>query len=159
MGALICWFTRIARCVFIYINTLAKEWVAPPFEPPLRSVRRPMARPKKSPDDLRDVRTAVMLTERERAELEQRASTFGLTLSEYLRRQALGRALPAYAGDQRSRAVLATALLRIGVNLNQIAHHMNAGRREAFFLPELINDIRRHVDRLTRDEPGRDRHG
>lgn len=118
-----------------------------------------MGRPKKSPDALRDVRTAVMLTAEERAELEQRASTYGLTLSEFMRRQTLGRPMPARVANQRTHAVLATALLRLGVNLNQITRHMNAGRFAPPHLPELIEDIRGHVERLTRDEPGRDWHG
>lgn len=118
-----------------------------------------MGRPRKSPEELRDVRTAVMLTEQERAELEQRASTFGVTLSEYMRRQTLGRPMPASVADRRNRATLATALLRLGVNLNQISRHMNAGRFAPPYLPELIEDIRGHVERLTRDEPDRDRRG
>ena len=100
-----------------------------------------MRRPKNSPADLRDVPTTIMLTEAERAELETRVRATGLTMSEFMRRRALGVPLPASAGDQRSRALLATALLRIGVNLNQIAHHMNAGRSEAFFLPELTERL------------------
>lgn len=100
-----------------------------------------------------------MLTTRERAELEQRASTFGMSVSEYVRRQTLGRPLPAGVAEDRTRAALATALLRLGVNLNQITRHMNAGRSEPFHLPELLNDIRGHVDRLTRHESRRDRHG
>ena len=118
-----------------------------------------MGRPKKSPEDLRDVRTAVMLTERERVELEQRASTFGLSLSDFIRRQTLAQPMPASVAEQRTRATLATALLRLGVNLNQITRHMNAGRYAPYHLPELINDIRGHVDRLTRHESGRDRDG
>lgn len=116
-----------------------------------------MARPKKSPDELRDIRTAVMLTEAERATLEQQASLYGLSLSEFIRRRTLGRPLPATVAAQRTHAALATALLRIGVNLNQITHHMNAGRSAPPHLPELISDIRVHVDRLSRDEPRQDR--
>lgn len=118
-----------------------------------------MARPKKSPDTLRDVRTAVMLTAEERAQLEQRAAAYGLHLSEYVRRQTLGRPLPASVAEQHSRAVLATALLRLGVNLNQIARHMNAGRFAPPHLPHLIEDIRGHVERLSRDESGQDWRG
>lgn len=110
-----------------------------------------MGAPRKSPDAKRDVRTAVMLTAIERAQLEERASACGLTLSEFLRRQALGRAMPASAIDNRARSVLATALLRLGVNLNQITRHMNAGRADSFQLPALIDDIRAHIDRLTHD--------
>lgn len=118
-----------------------------------------MGRPKKSPEDLRDTPVHVMLTMTERAQLEQRASTYGLSVSEYVRRQTLGRPLPASVADQHTRATLATALLRLGVNLNQITRHMNAGRPAPFHLPELLNDIRGHVDRLTRHESRRDRNG
>lgn len=118
-----------------------------------------MARPKKSPDTRRDVQTTVLYTAEERAQLEQRAAAFGLTLSEYMRRQTLGRSLPAGVAEQHNRAVLATALLRLGVNLNQIARHMNAGRFAPSYLPHLIEDIRGHVERLSRDEPGQDRRG
>lgn len=99
-----------------------------------------------------------MLTERERAELEQRAEAVGLTLSEFIRCQTLQRPLPPSVVEQRTRATLATALLRLGINLNQIARHTNAGRSIPFHLPELLNDIRGHVDRLTRDESRRNRH-
>lgn len=118
-----------------------------------------MGRPKKSPDELRDEPLHVMLTSQERAELEQRASTYGVTVSEFVRRQTLGRPLPATAAEQTTRAALATALLRIGVNLNQITRHMNAGRYAPYHLPELITDIRGHIDRLTRHDAGRNRHG
>ena len=142
----------------IYYHKYSGQWgKSPPLEP-LSRERGDMARPKKSPGDLHDVRTTVLLTEQERAELEQRAQLAGgLTLSEFIRRRALGIPLPAGAAEQRTRAALATALLRLGVNLNQIARHMNAGRAAPSYLPALIEDIRRHVERLVDDEPGRDR--
>ena len=115
-----------------------------------------MGAPRKSPERKRDIRTAVMLTAIERAELEERARVCGVTLSEFVRRQALGRAMPASAIEHRARATLATALLRIGVNLNQLVRHMNAGRAESIQLPALIGDIRAHIDRLTHDA-GRNR--
>lgn len=117
-----------------------------------------MGAPRKSPEKKRDVRTAVMLTALERAQLEERAGACGLSLSEFMRRQSLGRAMPAAAIDNRARAMLATALLRLGVNLNQITRRMNAGRLDSFGLPALIEDIRAHLDRLTH-EPDRDRAG
>jgi len=98
-----------------------------------------------------------MLTTRERAELEQRADAFGVSVSEFVRRRSLGRPLPATVAEQHTRANLATALLRLGVNLNQIAHHMNAGRSAPPHLTDLIDTIRGHVARLTAHESGRDR--
>lgn len=109
-----------------------------------------MGRPKKSPDELRDVPLTVMLTEEERARIEKLAG--GMSLSEFVRRRAFGRPMPASAPEHRTRAALATALLRIGVNLNQIAHRLNAGQRDTFGLVDVLADVRHHVDRLSRDE-------
>lgn len=142
-----------------YDKYSGKRGTYTPFEPPVKEQRTAVARPKKSPDELRDTYVQVRLTVRERAQLEQRAAAYGLTLSEYMRRTGNGRPLPAGVAEQHSRAVLATALLRLGVNLNQIARHMNAGRFAPSYLPHLIEDIRGHVERLSRDEPGRDRRG
>lgn len=119
-----------------------------------------MARPKKLPGDLRDAPPLqIRLTEEERAELERRAQLVGLTMSEFIRRRSLGIPLPPGAAEHQARAALATALLRLGINLNQIARHMNAGRAAPSYLPALIEEIRRHVHDLAHDEPGRDRHG
>lgn len=110
-----------------------------------------MARPKKSPGELRDAFLQIRLTDEERAELEQRAQLLGVTLSEFVRRRVLGMPLPPGVAEQRTRALLATALLRLGVNLNQVARHMNAGRAAPADLAALIEDIRRHVDQLAGD--------
>jgi Bacterial mobilisation protein (MobC) len=50
-----------------------------------------------------------------------------LTAAEFMRRRSLGYRLPDAVAEQRHIAALATALLRIGVNLNQLTHHVNAG--------------------------------
>ncbi|PJN95209.1 hypothetical protein CNY89_09835 [Amaricoccus sp. HAR-UPW-R2A-40] len=117
-----------------------------------------MGRPRLPPEALRDTRVQLRLTAEERAELERRADAFGLSLSDYLRRRALGSAMPATAAEERARAALATALLRIGVNLNQAMRRYNASGRPPPHLPQLIEDVRAHVDWLVSDEPRRDRH-
>ena len=117
-----------------------------------------MGRPQKSPDERRDHRTAVMLTMAERAQLESRAASVGLTISEYMRRRALHVPLPPQAADRHVRDKLATALLRIGVNLNQITKHMNAGRNAPPDLPALVATIQTHL-KILNDEPRRDHSG
>jgi hypothetical protein len=116
-----------------------------------------MGRPRKTPDERRGEVYQFRLTTQERAALEERAERVGLSLSEYVRRQSLGRPMPARRADVQHQAKLATALLRIGVNLNQIAKHMNAGRAEPYHLPDLITEIRGHVTRLAFNESGQDR--
>lgn len=83
------------------------------------------------------------LTQTERAKIELKAAAFGLTASEYMRRRALRYRLPPNVAKAHSQAVMATALIRLGVNLNQIAKHMNAGRRA----PE--EDLNALIDRIN----------
>ena len=117
-----------------------------------------MGRPKMSPQDKRDSRTQVMFTMGERAELEARAASVGLSLSEFIRRRTLGVPLPPQSADRVTRDKLAASLLRIGVNLNQITKHMNAGRHAPPELPALVATINTQLKILTH-EPSRDNTG
>lgn len=114
-----------------------------------------MGRPKISPQERRDCRVTIMLTTQERVELEARADALGLSLSEFIRRRTLGVALPPQSADRQTRDKLATSLLRIGVNLNQISKHMNAGRHAPPELPAIVATINTHLKMLTH-EPRRD---
>ena len=87
-----------------------------------------MARPKKPAQDKRDKMLAVYVTDMESIQIEQAASMRGMGLSEFVRRRALGMRMPAGIVDRQAQAEATTALLRLGVNLNQIAKHVNAGR-------------------------------
>lgn len=114
-----------------------------------------MARPH-LPDDERRIRQFnFVVNETERAEIERTASAYGLGLSEFFRRRALGLRLPAGAADRQLKAETTTALLRLGVNLNQIAKHMNAGRAAPFdSITDLIDRINVTMDKLDeRDRP------
>lgn len=113
-----------------------------------------MARPKKPATDLRSDTLGVRLTVSERQELDRAAAALGLTAAEFVRRRSLGYRLPAEVARQRHTTLLATALLRLGVNLNQIAHRLNAGGRETGTLLPLLARIRAELDKL--DDPGAD---
>lgn len=114
-----------------------------------------MGRPKLSPEERRDCQTTVLYTMRERAELETRAAAVGLNLSEFIRRRTLGVPLPPQSADRATRDKLATSLLRIGVNLNQITKHMNAGRHAPPDLPAIVATINTHLKILTADDSPR----
>jgi hypothetical protein len=106
-----------------------------------------MARPKKAPEERRDDQLGLRLTTAERVEIEQHAAALGISPAEFARRRSLGYRLPAASvAEQRHTARLAVALLRIGVNLNQIAHHMNAGRGAPPDLSALIARIEAILD-------------
>ncbi len=92
------------------------------------------------------------MTAIEKVKLEERAQAVGLSVSEFVRRRSLGTPLPPVAADRVVKDKLATSLLRIGVNLNQIAKHMNAGRHAPPELPALVDTINAHLKILTADE-------
>lgn len=107
-----------------------------------------MARPPKSPAEKRSERLGFRLTAAERAELEQHAAAFGITMPDYVRRRVLGHRMPPFRAVALAWVGIADALNRIGVNLNQIAHHMNAGRGAPPDLAALIARIEAELNRL-----------
>jgi len=70
----------------------------------------------------RSGRVQLRVTGREKEEFTTKASAAGLGLSEYLRKAALEIGV-THKYDQAA----LHQLRKIGVNLNQIAHHLNAG--------------------------------
>jgi Bacterial mobilisation protein (MobC) len=108
-----------------------------------------MARPKKTPDELRSDTLGVRLTVIERARLDETVALHGLTATDFMRRRSLGLRLPSPLAEQRGQAVMATALLRIGVNLNQLTRHVNAGGLPpADLLPGLLSRINLLLDKI-----------
>ncbi len=115
-----------------------------------------MARPTLPDDEKRSSSFRFVVTDIERAEIEQAASACGLGLSEFFRRRSLGLRMPANAAVSQAKAETTTALLRLGVNLNQIAKHMNAGRAAPHGqIKDLLNRINATMDKL--DERNRPR--
>lgn len=85
-----------------------------------------MARPTKSSLERRDVRLNLRLTPAERIAIDMAAAKAGFAPSEYARKQALQGRITVRQGKTLS-PELFTQLVRIGTNLNQIAHRLNAG--------------------------------
>lgn len=98
-----------------------------------------MARPKKERAEARAVVFGVRLTPDERATLEARAASLGVSVTEYARVAVLGGRVevaplslgaPSSGGSQQSAptdVAHVVALNRVGVNLNQIARNLNSG--------------------------------
>ena len=107
-----------------------------------------MARPRKAPEERRVNGPNPRMTTAEKAEVEQHAAILGISPSEFMRRRSLNYRLPAALAVQRHVAALAVALLRLGVNLNQIARHMNAGRGAPPDLSALIARIEALLDAI-----------
>ena len=111
-----------------------------------------MARPRKAPEEKRGDVLGVRLTMGERAEIERSAAAFGLAPAEFTRRRTLGYRLPAALAAQQATASIGAAFNRLGVNLNQIARHLNAGGGRSAALERdlhaLLERINAAMDRL-----------
>lgn len=100
-----------------------------------------MARPLLREWELRE-RFDIYLTPLERGAISERAKLAGMPLSAFIRKSALGQkvsALPAINAEQWSR------LSGLGSNLNQLAHHANAGTLDGAdlaLLEELSEQVR-----------------
>jgi hypothetical protein len=107
-----------------------------------------MARPKKTPEELRTEMLGVRMTMAELVAVERDANLLGISPPEFTRRRTLGYLLPAPLAVQREQARLGAMLNRLAVNLNQIARHMNAGRGAPAYLSALIARINALLDEI-----------
>lgn len=115
---------------------------------PMTDTTRKIGRPKLAPDERRTERLAgIRLTPAERVFVEQSAAAAGLDLAEFCRRAILGQRIAARR--QRADDALLLALNRVGVNLNQIAHRVNAGRGLPYDMPEVLAELRSILDKLA----------
>ena len=117
-----------------------------------------MARPRKAQAERRDDMVGVRMTTAERVQIAHNAAALGISPAAFLRRRGLSYRLPANLADQQVEALLGSAFNRLGVNLNQIARHLNAGGdRSAALdrdLQSLLARINAEMDKLY--DPGRD---
>lgn len=106
-------------------------------------------RPKKAPGEQRSERLpGVTLTPAERHYVELMAERAGLSVMEFCRRAVLAQRVPVRRREAGNAALLAE-LNRVGVNLNQIAHGVNAGRGLPFDMPDVLAELRAVLDKLA----------
>ncbi len=110
-------------------------------------------RPTRKPEEGPKVQVGFQVTSVERDRIREAASQAGLSVSEFLRRRALGRPVVPLAD-----AAARKALRRVGVNLNQIVRRANAGGAAEAEARAAIDDVRAAVARIGRssedDETG-----
>lgn len=108
-----------------------------------------MGRPEKTKADALTSRVAFRVTEAERFQIEAAAAAAGVSVSDYARALVATARPPRASRDKIAASVLAE-LNRVGVNLNQIARHLNrnpAGVPAA--LSDAIAEVRAAVERLA----------
>lgn len=121
-----------------------------------------MARPRIDQADQRNGRLNLRLTSAERLTIEANAAFFGLSPSEFMRRRSLERRMPAAKTDQKGIALAATALIRVGNNLNQLTRHANAGTVMEQSLLDTLARVNACLDQLydpSADGSGRELQG
>jgi len=100
-------------------------------------------RPKKPEEERRSLTHGLRLSPQEKEELEARADRAGLSLSEYLRRRALGKKIQTQIEGKALKE-----MNRIGVNLNQIARAANRGDLVDQQAREAIKELRALMDQI-----------
>ncbi|PAP74563.1 plasmid mobilization protein [Rubrivirga marina] len=113
----------------------------------LAKVRRQRTggRPPRKPEEGPKVQVGFQVTSVERDQIREAASQAGLSVSEFLRRRALGRPVVPLAD-----AAARKALRRIGVNLNQLVRRANAGGATEAKAQAAIAEVRAAVARVGR---------
>lgn len=111
-----------------------------------------MARPKKKVDQRRNRLGQFRMTADEELSVKMNAAASGLTVAEFTRRRVLGLIVtpPAAKAD----AALIAEVNRIGVNVNQIAFALNAGRDYKGDWDAVYDEVCRVLDKVaTRYDP------
>lgn len=104
---------------------------------------RPMNRPDPTEHEYRTEVMQTRVTLAERAHVQEMAQRAGLTVSEYLRRRACSYQVPTGPRRRALSPELATALNRVGVNINQIALRLNCDRPERISIEETMGELQR----------------
>lgn len=113
--------------------------------PPKARRQRTGGRPPRKPEEGPKVQVGFQVTSVERDQIREAASQAGLSVSEFLRRRALGRPVVPLAD-----AAARKALRRIGVGLNQLVRRANAGGATEADAQAAIAEVRAAVARVGR---------
>lgn len=107
-----------------------------------------MARPKKDKEYAKDHRVTVRFSEDEYNVISTNSGSAGMTVSEYIREQlSKGKVVATYkiVSDTESVKKLAEEYHKIGINLNQIAKHLNSGGEAS---EALVSEIKKCITGL-----------
>lgn len=116
----------------------------------MAGTERRTGRPKLAPDEGRTARLPdIRVTAAERAHIEAQAAQAGVSVTEFVRAAALGRRIVARMADADEQAL--SALNKIGVNMNQIAHAAHLGKVLAGKLDATLSDLQAVMGRIGRD--------
>lgn len=108
-----------------------------------------MPRPKKQDGEGRTETIRARVTIAEKNHCLQQAALAGLSEAEYVRRRSIGYKVPP--APSKADAALLMELNRIGVNLNQLTKHANAGRDLPHSVHELLGEVKTLLEKVAHD--------
>ena len=111
-----------------------------------------MARPKKQDGEKRSDTARFRVTVAEREYIRTQARAAGLPEAEYLRRRALGYAVPPARSNQPNPALI-SELNRIGVNVNQLARATHRGSDFVHTWQIIGRQLSDALAKVVRDDP------
>lgn len=113
-----------------------------------------MPRPTKHENEKLSEVVRLRVTVAEHAHIREQAEAAGVTVSDYLRRRAVGYRVPSAATGGEGRRVdpaLITAVNKIGVNVNQLARAVHTDRSFVEYWREIGAEVESLLARLVRD--------
>lgn len=112
-----------------------------------------MARPLKDPANAKSVKVDLRLTLADKTRIEDKARKARLSTSEFIRRASLGSKItnaPKGLNASRMDAETLAELNRWGVNLNQIAKHMNRGGETPAAFDQVLFQLYQLIENVGR---------
>ena len=119
-----------------------------------------MGRPRKKASDEMNNRITIRFTDKELSNLKLKAASLKMSSSEYIREMVKHGKVYAYEGTDNcinSIMPLTEEFHKIGINLNQIAHHFNSGneltksiRHELLILANELHELNNKVNEQIR---------
>ena len=109
-----------------------------------------MGRPKKKKADMKEHIVTVRFSEKEYQKIKSDSLKVGLSISDYIRNQInKGKVIAKYeiVTNDETKTKLAEEYHKIGINLNQIAHHLNNG---GIVNDGIISAIKKNVSELSK---------
>ena len=113
-----------------------------------------MSRPKKKKSDMKKHIITIRFTDEEYNKILDGADKSNLSVSEFIRSQlSKGKVVAKYevVTEKETRRKLAEEYHKIGINLNQIAHHLNGGEEVTDDLIASIEHCISELRKLRRD--------
>lgn len=119
-----------------------------------RKEKRAMARPKLQDDERMSEVVRLRMTTAELNHVRTQADAAGTSVSDFLRKRAMGYVVPSSGSSRRVDPALITEINRVGVNVNQLALATHTGRDFVRYWQEIGREVEQVLDRVLEQQAG-----